>query len=395
MKWKFAFGLASDDLFFVTTRACRPGTTGLPVRSKVTTFHDENEFLEHLIRAGLRDDQTSRLALAVLLSVAKPVSPPPWTEVDLTQKQMERLHVFSPTGEVDSSADLEGKDLYLQAARSGSLPRFYDMLMQVPTAIAMLVGPEHRFTFVNAKYTELIGAKAGLALLGRSVVEVFPELQGKRTVEILDRVYGTGQPNIGKESLRSFYREKSGRVEDGYFDTVCQPICNAYGEVCGIMVQSTDVTEMVLARDVREHRERLLYRQWAELEAIYRTAPVAMMLIDAKDFRILRLNEKQAELLGLGVAELLGKPLLKVAHEPAELRRVLTRVLNGEPVKDHVVEGALSLSPAVHRYWLKSYAPTLSAAGTVESIILVAMEISEETRAGIESVATTGLEVMV
>ena len=52
--------------------------------------------------------------------------------------------------------------------------------------------------------------------------------------------------------------------------------------------------------------------QWAELEAIYRTAPVAMMLIDAKDFRILRLNEKQAELLGLGVAELLGKPLLKV-----------------------------------------------------------------------------------
>ena len=74
---------------------------------------------------------------------------------------------------------------------------------------------------------------------------------------------------------------------------------------------------------------------------------------------------------------------------------MLTRVLNGEPVKDHVVEGALSLSPAVHRYWLKSYAPTLSAAGTVESIILVAMEISEETRAGIESVATTGLEVMV
>ena len=119
MKWKFAFGLASEDLFFVTTRACRPGTTGLPVRSKVTTFHDENEFLEHLIRAGLRDDQTSRLALAVLLSVAKPVSPPPWTEVDLTQKQMERLHVFSPMGEVDSSADLEGKDLYLQARALG------------------------------------------------------------------------------------------------------------------------------------------------------------------------------------------------------------------------------------------------------------------------------------
>ena len=307
MRWKFAFGLASDDAFFVTTRRETPDASGSPHRSKTTTFLDEDEFLGHLIRASLRDDQTTRMALAVLLSVAKPVSPPPWIVIDVTRKQMEMMRLQGEAQEVEEGDTLAGKDLYLQAARTGSLPQFYDLLMQAPTAIAMLVGPDHRFTFVNASYLELVGAKSAARMMGKPLREIFPELYGERAPEVLDRVYETGRRHHGTEEKRSFYRERTGRIEEGYFNTVCQPICNAFGVVAGVMVQSTDVTEMVLARDVKEHRERLLYRQWAELDAIYRSAPVAMMLIDATGFNILRLNEKQAELLGRSVLGASGK----------------------------------------------------------------------------------------
>ena len=325
MRWKFAFGLASDDDFFVTTRREASSDAGSPHRSKITAFRDEDEFLGHLIRAGLREDQTTRMALAVLLAVAKPISPPPWIVLDITRRQMEMLHLQGEAQEMEEDDSPSGKDLYLQAARTGSLPQFYDLLMQAPTAIAMLVGPDHRFTFVNTSYIELVGARSAARMIGKPLRDVFPQLYGDRAPETLDRVYETGRQHHGTEEKRAFYRQRSGRIEEGYFNTVCQPICNAFGEVAGVMVLSTDVTEMVLARDVKEHRERLLYRQWAELDAIYRSAPVAMMLIDATDLRILRLNEKQAELLGRSVSELLGKPLLEVVREPTGLRRVLTR----------------------------------------------------------------------
>ena len=100
MKWKFAFGLASDDLFFVATRRDGQTASCAAHRTKITTFLDEDEFLGHLVRAGLSDEQTTRMAQAVLLAIAKPVSPPPWIVLDVTRRQMELLHLQDEAQEV-------------------------------------------------------------------------------------------------------------------------------------------------------------------------------------------------------------------------------------------------------------------------------------------------------
>jgi PAS domain S-box-containing protein len=258
----------------------------------------------------------------------------------------------------------------------------------------MVTGPEHCYTFINARFAKLMGVQSIAKALGLSALDRFPGPERQRAGDLLDRVYQTGEPYLGVETRCQFFHDTSRRIEERIFNTVCQPICNAYGEVSGIMIETEDVTEMVLARAVRENREQLLFRQWAELEAIYRACPAAMMLVDARDFRILRVNEKQAELLGRGVVELLGRSLLEVAREPAELKKMLQQVLRGEPVSEHIVKGGQPhSSAAVARYWMKSCAPTLSASGKVESIILVGLEISEATRAELEP-ATLELEVM-
>jgi PAS domain-containing protein len=52
--------------------------------------------------------------------------------------------------------------------------RLYDVFMQAPAAIAVLEGPEHRFTVANARYRELVG---GREVVGRAVIEALPEIR--------------------------------------------------------------------------------------------------------------------------------------------------------------------------------------------------------------------------
>ncbi len=306
MKFKIAFGRASDDLFFVTTRMDSLILVETPARSKVTTFRHEDEFLKLLVTAGLSDKETASLAAGVLLSVARPIVPPRWIDADLTRLEMESLHLYGVTGTAANCEPSGSNDPYLLAARSGSLPQFYDLLMQAPMPLVLLVGPEHRFSFMNARWLKLLGIASSATLAGRTVLEAFPELGPQRALEVMDWVYRNGISHIGTECRSSFYRESSGAIEEGYFNTVCQPIRNAFGEIAGIMIQAVDVTDIALARAVQSDREAKLYRQWAELEAIYRNAPIGLMLLEPKEFRILKLNECQARIIGASVANLLG-----------------------------------------------------------------------------------------
>lgn len=65
------------------------------------------------------------------------------------------------------------------------------MLHQMPGFAGILVGPEHRYEYVNDAYIEISGPRD---FLGRTVREVFPELEGQGFYELLDSVYASGKP---------------------------------------------------------------------------------------------------------------------------------------------------------------------------------------------------------
>jgi PAS domain-containing protein len=219
------------------------------------------------------------------------------------------------------------------------------------------------------------------------MLEAFPELAGDPCMEKLDRVYETGRSWTGKEVQTTFYRETRGDYQQGYFNVVYQPVTNALGEVAGIMVQALDVTDIVLARSVQGAREALLYRQWAELESIYRTAPIGLLLMDPKEFRILKLNARQAEIIGASVDELLGAPILSAGYELPGVREMFAAVAAGASVNNQVFEGRLAASPDVLRRWLVSVAPVYAANGEVEAITLVSQEVFAETAETVEDSA--------
>jgi len=127
-----------------------------------------------------------------------------------------------------------------------------EIIELAPAVIAVLRGPEHVFERCNRRYAELTG---GRPLIGRRVRDVFPEIDGQGYLELLDRVYATGQPYVGEEERLMLEHDGRG-VEERFVNFVYQPLRSADGAVTGIFAHGVDVTEIVQSRRAAEEANR-------------------------------------------------------------------------------------------------------------------------------------------
>jgi len=140
--------------------------------------------------------------------------------------------------------------------------RLYDVSMQAPAAIAVLEGPTHVYKVANPRYLELVG---GRPVLGKPVRDALPEVERQGIIELLDRVYETGEPFSASEMAIQLDRNGDGVGETVYVDFVYQPLQSAEGRSFGIMVHAVDVTTQVEARHEAERRADEMARLSAEL----------------------------------------------------------------------------------------------------------------------------------
>jgi PAS domain S-box-containing protein len=148
----------------------------------------------------------------------------------------------------------------------------------------------------------------------------------------------------------------------------------------GIVTYSRDVTkEKAAFAEIQQRREEAEQRQ-AEIESVYQTAPIGLALFDAKDFRYLRLNNKQAEFFGLTPEKIVGRTLTEMAPI-AGLKELFEQVLAGQPVINFPLEGELATHPGDRRYWTVSYFPVVAADGTVHAITAASLEVTKERKA--------------
>jgi PAS domain S-box-containing protein len=143
------------------------------------------------------------------------------------------------------------------------LQRFRDMFAQSQSFSALLQGPEHRFVMVNPAYLQLIGHRD---VIGLTVREAVPEVESQGFLELLDGVFTSGKPFVGKNVKIVFRRAADGSEDTRRVDFVYQPIRGASGEVTSIFVQGSDVTERHAAEDALRVSEGRLRELNAELE---------------------------------------------------------------------------------------------------------------------------------
>lgn len=139
----------------------------------------------------------------------------------------------------------------------------------------------------------------------------------------------------------------------------------------GMVVTFTEVT--ALRESERQARERR-----DEIEAVYRTAPVGLALID-RNFRYLRVNEILARVHGLPVEEHIGRTLKEVLGDLADqMKPSLSEVMeNGQAIYGLEYRAPTPAAPEVLRDWWISYFPMRDREGRLTAVNAVMQDQTE------------------
>ena len=143
------------------------------------------------------------------------------------------------------------------------LQRFRDMFARSQSFSALLQGPEHRFVLVNPAYLQLVGHRD---LIGLTVREAIPEIEGQGLIEPLDDVFASGNSFIGKDVKIDLRCKAEGNADTRYLDFVYHPIRGASGEVSTIFVEGLDITERHAMEEALRVSEVRLRQLNADLE---------------------------------------------------------------------------------------------------------------------------------
>jgi len=147
-----------------------------------------------------------------------------------------KLERSRPAASVGEQPSFHGDRQPRGAFRPGEVRR---LLEHTPGFMAVLRGADLTLEMANAAFTDLVG---GHNCIGKPVREVFPSLSGSSVLEVLQNVYTTGEPVVGRGAPFTFQQE-SGRIERRYIDFVCQPIIGDEGAPSGVFLQGHDVTD--------------------------------------------------------------------------------------------------------------------------------------------------------
>ena len=129
--------------------------------------------------------------------------------------------------------------------------RFSNILAQSLIAIAILKGSDMIITSANQAIIAIWGK--GNDVIGKSLLEVLPEIKDQVFPILLQKVYETGEHFVTNEIKCILNRNE--KEEECYFNLVYQPYRDVDDSITGITILATEITEYVLAKKQIEENE--------------------------------------------------------------------------------------------------------------------------------------------
>jgi PAS domain S-box-containing protein len=312
------------------------------------------------------------------------------TEQVRAREQLQQLNEELETRVATRTAEAqvalrEAQDQREQLREQQSLLR--QILTQVPAAVATLSGPEHRFAFFNDRYAALTGQRAALH---QAVADTLPEVVEQGFIGLLDHVYTSGEPFIGKE-IAILLDQPDGPPRQQYLDFTYQALTDRLGERQGILVFAIDVSEQVRTRRQADTLQAAALaavqrraQQRQELYQVFAQAPVAIVLLREPDHRIDYYNPAFEELFppdewtgdalhGHTVGEVY--PRLK----PAGLAQLLDRVFETGETQVVIDMPLADLQPGSPRHVTLSY-QAYREDGRIVGVAAFAYDVTEQVR---------------
>jgi len=231
---------------------------------------------------------------------------------------------------------------HLQSNGDLERAKLHSLFMQAPSAICVLEGPNFVYSLANDHHIKMHQLE-GRQLMGKSVFDARPEVKGQGFEDLLANVFRTGVPYSGKELALTVGADENKKAL--FIDFVYQPKRNLHGEIDGILVITTDVTEKVLARkSIEETAAKLKVATDENVRLLNETQEYAQALRDA-DIRKDEFIATLAHELRNPLAPIRnGLHILRVSDDDEERKRILGIMDNQLMHMVHLIDDLLDIS---------------------------------------------------
>lgn len=308
---------------------------------------------------------------------------------------------FSFTQLRDLAGDVHGfycivsensEQVKLRLRRQNDSDRIYRLFERSSSFMAVLEGPDLRYSLANPAYFRLVGKRE---LLGRTIHEVFPEIRDQGYFDLFERVYTTGEPFAGTCLSVALDRSGTGDLETLYVDFVLEPIQDEHGRISGLLIEGYDVTGHVRAQERALHSEYLTHEATiaheearVRLEALLEAAPVGIAFADTQG-KLTLVNAENRRIWG-------EHPMSEVVDEYDEWKgwwadgsprhgdRIashewgMARALRGEEAISDVIEIEPFGMPGARRTLLLRAAPVRNSNGDIISAVIAQTDITDK-----------------
>jgi PAS domain S-box-containing protein len=180
---------------------------------------------------------------------------------------------------------------------------FSNIIFQAPVAMAVVRGKNFVIELANHQMLKLWGKEK--EIIGLPILQALPELVNQPFPQLMKNVYESGIEYHGVETPA--HLRHGSRLLLSYFNFIYTPLKNEDGEVFGVMMVATDVTNLVKSRKELEESERR-YRE------LISKATVATAIYVGENMVIRLANEAMLNLWGK-TSKVIGKPLRQAVPE--------------------------------------------------------------------------------
>lgn len=125
-----------------------------------------------------------------------------------------------------------------------------DLFMQFPAMIAIFKGANHIIEMANNPFFKFAGKQE---IIGKNVFQVLPELKDQGIIDMLDKVFSTGEA-FSVKALPVRINNINMLVEEFYLDISFVPLRSANDSIEGIISFSYEVSEFIRSRKILEEK---------------------------------------------------------------------------------------------------------------------------------------------
>lgn len=285
-------------------------------------------------------------------------------------------YISHVTVEITGAYDLAKKERIAREVSEAKRRDLHSLLMEAPAAIAILEGPEFVYEFQNSLHKRLF---PGRNLIGKGLVEAFPEFKDAPIIQILKNVYHNGEPSETKELMIPLTREDHLFSDNVFWNFIYQPRYNSSNEVDGIVIFGYDVTGQVSSRTKVEESEK-------RLQTILETLAEGLVIVNREGTMVF-VNTMAEQLLGLSKEAMLERNYhdprwqnlrLDGSDLPKDEHPIYITMNTGETVFDREI--GIKRADGDHFFISVNSAPLRNDAGEITGAIGTFIDVTQRRR---------------